>query len=121
MIGWLIVVMFVLAVFLVVMTTVGGSSKSKSKAQLLMKMQNVPGPVALIDLEVKTRLHKVEETVFRKADEVKKMAEDETEVIDLAPPSAAPAPFRDPCNDTAQFMTIKRKVEEIQKLSEGQP
>lgn len=125
MIEWIAVGVILAFVGVIVVTSIDRSGK-KTEAHDQVPMPMTQCKDGLITKDIKEQMDAVEKKVFSKAEEVKKIADHETEIITLGqqpseeillPPSSSGRP--NPLEDTAQFQSISKKVEKVKKLSEG--
>lgn len=110
---------FILAVFLFV---IGRSliveSRVSTKEKTLKKQETQSPAPDIIEPAMKERICKVEAEVIKNAEQVRKMADHETEIITpLAAPTEESRPVN-PLEETAILKSISKKVEEVRKLSE---
>jgi len=121
MIAWsFVIIFFLVTCTLIARTMVDRSREPKKNRPVVQLPPSKPQPLQdLVHPDVQEQITEMEREVFGKADEVKRKADEETEIIVLDGSGLPISPEEFNANDTAQFLTIKKKVDEVQKLSEG--
>jgi len=120
MIAWSFVIIFFLVTGTLLVRTMMDRSHESKKHHVIQAPPSKPQPPQdLVHPEMKEQITEMEKRVFGKADEVKRIADEETEIIALDGSGLPIPPEKFDANETAQFLTIKKKVDEVQKLSGG--
>lgn len=134
MIEWGIAILIFLVMAVVVGRTLIDKPSVKKKEKMIVEQQAMPlQHMATIDPGVREQISRTEREVFRKADEVQRLADHDTEVIArLGPPVTMPMPMapapaapetaetseRNPLEETAMLKSISQKAEHFRKMSE---
>lgn len=111
MIGWVLAAAIVLVVGVFIVRTIIVEPRSDGRPHELIR------EVASVDIlpsEVRESLARTEETVYRKVDEVVRMADRESGIIKRVSVEKE----RDPLDETSFMRAISDKVEKVKKLSE---
>lgn len=120
MIAWSFVIIFFLVTgTLIVRTMIDRNDEVRKDHPVVQTPPRPQPPQDLVHHEMQERITEMEKSVFGKADEVKRIADEETEIIALDGSGLPIPPEKFDANETAQFLTIKKKVDEVQKLSGG--
>jgi len=123
MIEWILGGLLLMIFILVMGRSLITESRVSTKEKILKKQETRSPAPDIIEPAMKERVCKAEADVIRNAEMVRKIADHETEVIELglsplAAAPAAPAPsVNGSLEDTAILRSISKKVEEVEKLS----
>lgn len=117
MIGWILATVLTLAIAAVVGVFIFRSviTEFRSKNGDAHEIVQAVAHVDILPADVKENLAKTEATVYRKADEVVRMANRETGIVRKSPATEVK---RDPLEETSFMKAISDKVERVKKLSE---
>lgn len=109
MIGWIIGAVIVIVAGAFVLRSILSSSPERSPSDAIESIAHVD----ILPSVIKEELIKTEDTVYRKADEVMRMASRETGTV----AKKEPEPRKNPLEETSVMKAISDKVEKVKKLS----